>query len=377
MINWLLKYREFIARRRLERANILYVSKDYPAAILLYQKILHTFPDHYAAYSNLASSYYEMQDYSQALPLLEHLAVVDADNPWWQVYLSKTYQHLHRSHDALNSAWQAAVLSDFAMEQQINLAYSLYEIALEKGADFVLQKVDEFHHLLPDSAVAKQCYAAFHFDDNFTKDEPEYIEKMFDIFAPEFDTVLAALNYDSPARITAALAQVMPPSDDVFDVLDLGCGSGLCAFELVKKFPKARLFGVDISAHMLHQASLKNLYTQLVKKEITAYLAENNYSFPVIISADVLTYFGRLDSLFSAIASHLSSGGFFLFTVSENQLNDADYFLHLSSRFSHRLSYVEKSLQSAGLSLVSKSRIPLRREGDKDIIGAVFTAVKN
>ncbi len=376
MLNLKQKFDRWRINRYLKKANLFYVSEDYMNALKLYQKILCYEADNYAAYCNLATAYYEMENYSDALPMLEHLAKNDSSNPWWQTYLSKTYQNLSRFQEALDAAWSAVIISDFASEHQINLAYSFYEIAQAKGADFVKEKLKEFYQLCPDSGIAKQCYFAFNFDKNFTQDDPEYVEKMFDIFAPEFDKVLSSLNYDSPKQIACELASIINDKNTELSLLDLGCGSGLCGAEVIKNYPYCQIIGVDISALMLHQASLKNIYSQLIKKEITAYLESTKTLFDGIISADVLTYFGALDSLFLSVSHHLKSGGFFIFTISENNLNNNDYFLLSSSRFVHGFTYVENVLSQAGFELKSRHRIPLRREGEKDVIGGVFVAVK-
>lgn len=370
------KFYHYLVVRYLRGANLLYTARAFARAIPLYKKILQLEPNHYAAYANLATSYYEMENYNDALPMLEHLADIDSNNPWWQTYLSKTYQNLDRFQEALNAAWSSVIISDFASEHQVNLAYAFYEIAEAKGADFVKEKVSEFYQLCPDSGIAKQCYFAFNFDKKFVADDPEYVEKIFDIFAPEFDKVLSALGYDSPRQIATELSSILTDKNEQLSLLDLGCGSGLCAEAILKEYPRLQITGVDISAHMLHQASLKNLYSCLIKKEITAYLNSDNTTFDGVISADVLTYFGALDSLFLSVSHHIKSGGFFIFTISENNLNNQDYFLLPSSRFVHDFAYVEKSLSSSGFELKNLRCITLRREGDKDVFGGIFTAVK-
>ena len=376
MLNLKQKFINYRVAHYLKKANLLYVSHNYARAVKLYQKILLLSPQHFAAYCNLATAYYEMEDYTKALPLLEHLANVDSNNPWWQTYLSKIYQNLERYQEALDAAWKGVLISNFASEHQINLAYSFYEIASMKGKDSVIKKVDEFYQKCPDSGIAKQCYFSFHFDKKFTADNPEYIEKMFDIFAPEFDKVLAGLEYDSPKQIAESLSKILPSTGGSKIILDLGRGSGLCGQVVSQKIPFAKLIGVDISSVMLHHAASKNIYSHLIKQEITSYLNTNNDKFDVIISSDVFTYFGALDSLFLGVANHLSQGGIFIFTISENNLNSEDYFLHISSRFIHQFNYVKRTLEKSGFSLLNIKRIPLRKEGDKDVVGGLFIAVK-
>ena len=76
------------------------------------------------------------------------------------------------------------------------------------------------------------------------------------------------------------------------DVLDAGCGTGLCG-PLVAPYAR-RLVGVDLSEGMLVHAKEKNVYHALMKAELTDYLHDNSEAFDLIVSADTLVYFGDL-----------------------------------------------------------------------------------
>ena len=79
------------------------------------------------------------------------------------------------------------------------------------------------------------------------------------------------------------------------DVLDAGCGTGLCG-PLVAPYAR-RLTGVDLSAGMLAQAKEKNVYDALMKGELTEYLRDSREAFDLIVSADTLVYFGGLEDV--------------------------------------------------------------------------------
>ena len=53
-------------------------------------------------------------------------------------------------------------------------------------------------------------------------------------------------------------------------MLDAGCGTGLCG-PLIAPYAR-RLVGVDLSERMLAQARARDVYDELVKGELTAYL---------------------------------------------------------------------------------------------------------
>ena len=55
-----------------------------------------------------------------------------------------------------------------------------------------------------------------------------FVEKVFDGFAASFDSKLAKLSYRAPALVGAMLADSGLPAAKELDVLDAGCGTGLC-----------------------------------------------------------------------------------------------------------------------------------------------------
>ena len=77
-----------------------------------------------------------------------------------------------------------------------------------------------------------------------------YVRKFFDHYAPHFDESLTRLQYRAPQLIAERLTRSVTPSGNL-EVLDAGCGTGLCG-PLLKPFA-ARLVGVDLSAGLLSQ----------------------------------------------------------------------------------------------------------------------------
>jgi len=377
MINLSKIFLQFRIRIWLKKANNFYLNRQYHAAIPLYQKILQLQPRHYAALCNLASAFFEDRDYKQARHYFLQLQKIDSVNPWWSTYLSQIYQKQRAYRQALNSAWTAVKLSSSETEHQINLAYACYEIALIKGQKFVADLVQKFYHEYPDSPIAQQCYDSFFSGADSLCCNLQYVEKIFDVFAGEFDATLHKLHYDSPDFIARILAKFYHEKNHDLTILDLGCGSGLCAQAIRKFFPRAAIYGVDISALMLQQADAKKLYTNLVKNDLLSYLQATTDSFDVIVASDVFTYFGCLDYIIKYVALRLKKNGVFAFTVSQNLLNHQSYYLTISSRFVHNFAYVRNLLQLQGFTLLKVYRKAIRKEGKSDVFGGVFLAVKN
>nr|WP_295114263.1 methyltransferase domain-containing protein [uncultured Caulobacter sp.] len=190
-----------------------------------------------------------------------------------------------------------------------------------------------------------------------------YVEALFDGFAERFDHQLVdMLGYEAPAL----LAELVASHRQQFDrILDLGCGTGLAGPHL-KRFG-GRLIGVDLSSGMLAKAAERGGYYALVQDEAVAFLESHPGAFDLIVSADVLIYFGELGPLFSAAAAALPTGG--LLAVS-TELGQDGWTLLPSARYAHGDAYVRAS--ASGFRILERQEIPLRREGADVTVGCLY-----
>ncbi len=225
----------------------------------------------------------------------------------------------------------------------------------------------------PDSPLARHTLAACSGRDVPPRASDAYIEAVFDSFAASFDVKLARLMYRAPQLVGSMLADSGIEPAQALDVLDAGCGTGLCG-PLLADYA-ARLVGVDLSARMLHQARDRDVYDELVKGELTEYLRSCPGSFDVIVSADTLVYFGALEDVIAAAAGALRPDGYFIFTVEEfvGAADEAEYCLKPHGRYNHARTYVERLLTSVGLRAVI---VPaeLRLEAGAPVDGLVVRA---
>ena len=88
-----------------------------------------------------------------------------------------------------------------------------------------------------------------------------FVEKTFDTFAASFEAKLQSLAYRAPDIVAATLADTGLAANGRLEILDIGCGTGLCG-PLLRPYA-SRLIGVDLSAGMLAHAEEKNVYTDL------------------------------------------------------------------------------------------------------------------
>lgn len=173
-----------------------------------------------------------------------------------------------------------------------------------------------------------------------------YVATTFDQFAATFDERLQSLGYQIPARIGAALAPLLA-ADARLQVLDAGCGTGLCA-PVLRPYAQ-RLVGVDLSSGMLQKASARGLYDELVHAELHAWLFSQPGAFDLICAADVLIYFGELAPLLAAFRQAMRADGVLAFSVESTE--GMEYRLQPSGRYSHSETGLRTNMAAAGLAL--------------------------
>jgi predicted TPR repeat methyltransferase len=177
-----------------------------------------------------------------------------------------------------------------------------------------------------------------------------------------------------PERVGTRVAQRYGHAEGSLEVLDAGCGTGLCAGHL--RPVAARLTGVDLSPGMLRAARRRKLYDDLVESELTAYLQSAERVFDLVVCADTLCYFGALETVFAAVAKALRPGGHFLFSVEHGPPNDACGFrIQSSGRYSHTTAYVRENLERAGLAVTAIDELVLRQEAGDAVAGLLVEAV--
>ena len=243
---------------------------------------------------------------------------------------------------------------------------------IEKATNILQQWLEEE----PDNPVARHMLAACTGRDVPERASNGFIEATFDSFAASFESKLAGLSYRAPALVAAMLEDYGLEGSHRLDVLDAGCGTGLCGM-IVAPFAR-RLVGVDLSQGMLAHAKDKNVYNALEKAELTEYLRDHSEAFDLIVSADALVYFGDLNGVIGAFVAALRPNGLVVFTL-EGAVTDrvgVDYRLELHGRYSHAQTYVERLLTFSGLQ-TKIVQAELRTEAGAPVAGLVVRGVKS
>lgn len=211
----------------------------------------------------------------------------------------------------------------------------------------------------PDNPVARHLLAACSGESVPPRATNAFIATLFDEMAGSFDDKLVGkLSYRGPDIIANLLAS-LPAADGTLDVLDAGCGTGLCAPVLA---PYAhRLTGVDLSEGMIARAAAQALYQELTVAELTGYLQDHAEAYDLIVLADTLIYFGDLTEVLAAVAGALRSGGHCVFTV-EAASGEAATVLDPSGRYRHARAHVLQALGHAGFTVLEDHDVVLRQE---------------
>jgi predicted TPR repeat methyltransferase len=177
-----------------------------------------------------------------------------------------------------------------------------------------------------------------------------YVRHLFDQFAADYDTRMRGrLGYAAPS-ILRDLASLLIEPGRRYDILDLGCGTGLSG--LAFKPIAARLMGVDLSPKMLDQARALHVYDRLIEGDVEALPAGLPGQFDIVLAADVLVYLGDLRTLFATVREQLRADGLWLFTT-EKHTGPTDFELGPKRRYRHSEDYLRACAEAHGFDVAS------------------------
>ena len=353
------------------RGNVLLEQGEFAAATSAYARAAELGYDNAALQSNLGVLYRAQgqpleaeRAYRRAIELEPTLG--DARNN-----LGNLYEDLGRTPEAVEQYCEALILTPNhpMTRKMLGIAYQTLGRYDDAIAIYRAWLVDE-----PDNPLPTHYLAACTGQGVPQRATDEYVEAVFDSFANSFDAKLAKLTYRAPELVAAAVERRCAPAAKALDVLDAGCGTGLCGPFLLAY--ARSLIGVDLSAHMLAKAQDRGVYDELVKAELTAYLADHPAASDLIVSADTLCYFGALEAVASAARVALRPSGWLVFSVeaSVDALAATPFHLHPHGRYSHARDYVERVLATTGFEAITLDPVQLRMECGKPVEGWLVAA---
>lgn len=357
-------------------AGVLLAQGRFDEAIAGYRQALAVGLDHPIVHYNLGNALKASGQPGEAIAAYRQALALEPDCAEVYNNLGNACRDQDRLDEAAAAYLQALALKPDYTEAHENLAGTLYRVHQLGAPDAAAVLAEIWLRDHPDSPIAHHVGAALTGRTPPARASDAYVRQTFDHFAHEFDARLSDLDYRAPDRIADLVLPELPAPAATLDILDAGCGTGRCASRLR---PHARLLvGIDLSPGMLERANAGGLYDRLVAAELTAFLEAHRAAFDLVVAADVLCYFGDLETVLAAAAAALRPGGRLAFTV--ERLADgagagrADHRIGPHGRYSHDETHVRRSLAAAGLSVRHLRDDALRLEGGVPVPGMVILA---
>ncbi|MCX7514333.1 tetratricopeptide repeat protein [Frateuria hangzhouensis] len=339
-----------------------------------YRRALECSPGHHNALGNLAVVLEVQERLDEAFEAYGALLQQAGDDARGH-YLMGLFLRNHAQHMEHLEQAAACFRRSFELDERGLRALEALGVTL-----YALQRRDEARQVYrdwlarePDNPVPRHMLAACGGAEAPPRADDAYVRELFDGFADSFDEqLLKNLDYRAPQVLADALGAVLGAPASALDMLDAGCGTGLCA-PLVRPYAR-HLAGVDLSGGMVDKARVRGGYDTLDVAELTAYLQGHPAAWDVVLSADTLVYFGDLQEALAAARAALRPGGWIAFTL-EAMDEDADRAeLTPSGRYRHTRRYVERVLAAAGFELPRITPDALRREAGQPVPGWVVLA---
>lgn len=351
--------------------NVVETMGDDARAIALYRRAIELNPQHAPAHNNLGVVLAELGEFAEAVAVYRTAVELAPGSGEFSYNLGNAY----RKNGDIDSAIDAYYAATRATPEHYNSWQGLARTLRMAGRqDEAVTVFDNLLQLKPGDPVFIYLRAACIGDEIPSRAPDAYVQTVFDDAADSFDRHLAHLEYRAPHLLVEELARLLPAPDATLDILDAGCGTGLCA-PMLKPYART-LVGVDLSEGMLKKAAERGGYDDLYKCELTAFLQATPDTYDVIVSADTLCYFGELDQVMKHAASALRSGGLFAFTLEVLAGEAVPLILSSSGRYAHGRRYVEQILGKSGFRPLSFATVTLRNEGKEPVAGHLVVAGK-
>ena len=135
--------------------------------------------------------------------------------------------------------------------------------------------------------------------------------KYYDDWSNSYDKKLHSWNYKTPLNSALFLHSLLLESPK--SLLDLACGTGLFAEEILKFFPKIKIDGIDISEKILLIAKKKNIYKNLYCRNFDKNI-KTTKKYDLISCIGAMTYTKDPKKLLLNIHKLTNKNGFFIFS---------------------------------------------------------------
>lgn len=195
---------------------------------------------------------------------------------------------------------------------------------------------------------------------------PNIVANLFNRYAEVFDRHLQGkLQYHLPEVIAERIAA--QKLDRPLDILDMGCGTGLCG-PLLRPIA-ATLTGIDLSPAMIDKARERGVYDRLEVMDLVQAMRNHPDSYDLLVAADVLIYIGDLAPAFEAAAHAVRPGGLFIFSSEAGPVGTRYELAPATRRFTHSREYLHHLARIHGFVEMSFEDIIPRIEHEQPVAG--------
>ncbi len=184
----------------------------------------------------------------------------------------------------------------------------------------------------------------------------------FDTQATIYDQHQQAQQYRMPVMVHQFLHTELDSDMQRHDMLDLGCGTGLCGIQFRGEF--SNIIGVDISNAMLDEAYRRlddrgvKIYTRLMHQEARLAMREMKAeSIDVILAISLFRYVGDLQGMFELMHQVLRVGGYVACSFDPYGQRGQYGLMQQTGYFGHDVNYVLQHAQNAGFSVVRTGEV--------------------
>ncbi len=347
-------------------------------AVPHYEQVLKLRPDHLGALHNLGITLCGLKRFEQAEPLLATVTIKEPTNIDAWFHLGVIYSGLAQATEAIECYEKVLSLNP----QHAHSHHNLATVFLHQGKkDQALAHYQRAYELEPGNKTAEHMIGALS-NKTLDKGAPvEYTRALFDQYAYSYDKqVKEKLKYQVPQLLREAVGPFVSAGLSV-DILDLGCGTGLCAplfADIVGK-----MVGIDVSANMIEVARSLGGYDKLFVMDIMSYLHNHFNEFDLIILADVLVYFGSLEEILKACTKTLRTKGLCCFSVENLTLEEKnqdthhpDFQLRSTGRYAHASDYIQRLCNELSFEILVEKTETIRYQEDNPVIGNIYVLKK-
>lgn len=281
-------------------------------------------------------------DLDAAIAALDQAVALRPDHALALARRGLAFARLGRKSLSLDSFRRAAVVEPGLWQVRRAIGELLLDTGRVEAAQGHLQAARRRN---PGDAVTDYLLAAATQVSNPDAPPDGMIEALFDEYAGHFEAHLqGVLQYRAPELMMEILQRELRPLQGRWQVVDLGCGTGLCG-PLLRPLAQ-RLVGVDLSQGMLDRARAKGVYDELWQTDLVEALGRLHGQVDLAASADVMIYVGSLSPVLRQAAAALKPGGWFVFTTEVHE--GEGYVLSHTGRYLHARGYVESEARGAG-----------------------------